>query len=188
MTRDRAHTPAAMSTAWRPSPGAFALAPAQAASDDAQRRVADVAGPRTRPAGSCSSTAARSAHPRGTGKRVARDRATATSWPGGVTSSPRTADESVRLAVTALRCTAQAERPRRGVERVRPVMDVLRSEAHVRGVRKQFPIAPGGRATQSPLELPAASRPLQTPRAHAPQQNTSTPDEHDQQPAGGRSA
>jgi hypothetical protein len=97
----------------------------RAASTGVQRRHlrihGDVAGDRrTRPTRSRSSTTARSAHsPAASLKLVARDPDAATSWPGG-SAAARSADVSVRVTVPALRSTAQAERPRRGVERVHP--------------------------------------------------------------------
>ena len=155
--------------------GRFPHAPlARAASTGARRRRLEpcddaAPDPRTRPTRSRSSTPRRSAHsPAASSKPVARDRDAATSWPGEIAAA-RSAHVSAPLTVTASTSTAQAERPRRGVKRVHPVMDAPRSEAHARGVRNQFPIAPRrGAHNRVRRNWPGATRPLTDPSPARP--------------------
>ena len=165
---------AAMSPTWR-----FLHAPlARAASTGARRRHLRTPGDaapdrRTRPTRSRSSTSARSVHsPAASWRPVARDPGAATSWPGEITAA-RSADVSVRVTVPALRSTAQAERPRRGVERVHRVMDAPRSEAHARGVRNQFPITPRrGVHNTVHWNWPGACAPFDRPLTRTPHNRT----------------
>ena len=156
---------AVMAITWR-----FAHVPlARAVSTGVPRRHlrthGDAAGdPRTRPTRSRSSTPARAVHsPAASLKLVALDPDAATSWPGG-SAAARSAHVSAPLTVTASTSTAQAERPRRGVERVHRVMDAPRSEAHARGVCNQFPITPRrGAHNTVHWNWPGAARPLTDP-------------------------